>query len=206
LSLSKMGIRFKMRTARVVRKTKETDIKLAINLDGKGEYSIDTSIPFLDHMLSLMCKHGLFDIRLKARGDIDVDYHHTVEDIGIVFGKAVKQALGNMEGFSRYGQASVPMDEALASVSLDISGRPYLVYKVEFPKKSKIKNFEPDLIEDFLQAFASNSGITLHVESPYGRNTHHIIEAIFKALGRALRKAVLIDPRVKGVPSTKGGI
>jgi len=201
-----MGIKFKMRTARVARKTKETDIKLAINLDGKGEYSIDTSIPFLDHMLSLMCKHGLFDIRLKARGDIDVDYHHTVEDIGIVFGKAVKQALGNMEGVSRYGQASVPMDEALASVSLDISGRPYLVYKVEFPKKSKIKNFEPDLIEDFLQAFASNSGITLHVESPYGRNTHHIIEAIFKALGRALRKAVLIDPRVKGVPSTKGGI
>lgn len=201
-----MGIKFKMRTARVERKTKETDIKLAINLDGKGEYSIDTSIPFLDHMLSLMCKHGLFDIRLKARGDIDVDYHHTVEDIGIVFGKAVKQALGNMEGVSRYGQASVPMDEALASVSLDISGRPYLVYKVEFPKKSKIKNFEPDLIEDFLQAFASNSGITLHVESPYGRNTHHIIEAIFKALGRALRKAVLIDPRVKGVPSTKGGI
>jgi len=153
-----------------------------------------------------MCKHGLFDIRLKARGDIDVDYHHTVEDIGIVFGKAVKQALGNMEGVSRYGQASVPMDEALASVSLDISGRPYLVYKVEFPKKSKIKNFEPDLIEDFLQAFASNSGITLHVESPYGRNTHHIIEAVFKALGRALRKAVFIDPRVKGVPSTKGGI
>jgi imidazoleglycerol-phosphate dehydratase len=201
-----MGIKFKMRTARVERKTKETDIKLAINLDGKGEYSIDTSIPFLDHMLSLMCKHGLFDIRLKARGDIDVDYHHTVEDIGIVFGKAVKQALGNMEGFSRYGQASVPMDEALASVSLDISGRPYLVYKVEFPKKSKIKNFEPDLIEDFLQAFVSSSGITLHVESPYGRNTHHIIEAIFKALGRALRKAVLIDPRVKGVPSTKGGI
>ena len=198
-----MGIKFKMRTARVERKTKETDIKLAINLDGKGEYSIDTSIPFLDHMLSLMCKHGLFDIRLKARGDIDVDYHHTVEDIGIVFGKAVKQALGNMEGVSRYGQASVPMDEALALVRLDISGRPYLVYKVEFPKKSKIKNFEPDLIEDFLQAFASNSGITLHVESPYGRNTHHIIEAIFKALGRALRKAVFIDPRVKGVPSTK---
>lgn len=192
-----------MRKAKVDRKTKETDIKVAINLDGNGKYTIDTSVPFLDHMLSLMCKHGLFDIRLKAKGDIDVDYHHTVEDIGIVLGKAVKQALGNMEGVSRYGQASVPMDEALASVSLDISGRPYLVYKVEFPKKSKIKNFEPDLIEDFLQAFASNSGITLHVESPYGRNTHHIIEAIFKALGRALRKAVFIDPRVKGVPSTK---
>ncbi len=193
-----------MREAKVDRKTKETDIKVAINLDGKGKYTIDTSVPFLDHMLSLMCKHGLFDIRLKAKGDIDVDYHHTVEDIGIVLGKAVKQALGNMEGVSRYGQASVPMDEALASVSLDISGRPYLVYKVEFPKKSKIKNFEPDLIEDFLQAFASNSSITLHVESLYGRNTHHIIEAIFKALGRALRQAVFIDPRVKGIPSTKG--
>jgi len=192
-----------MRTAKVDRKTKETDIKVTLNLDGEGKYTIDTSIPFLDHMLSLMCRHGLFDMKIKAEGDIDVDYHHTVEDIGIVFGKTVKQALANMKGISRYGQASVPMDEAIASVSLDISGRPYLVYKVEFPKRSKIKNFDPDLIEDFLQAFVSNSGITLHVESPYGRNTHHIIEAIFKALGRALKHAVLIDPRVKGVPSTK---
>ena len=192
-----------MRTAKVDRKTKETDIKVPLNLDGEGKYTIDTSIPFLDHMLSLMCRHGLFDMKIKAKGDIDVDYHHTVEDIGIVFGKTVKQALANMKGISRYGQASVPMDEAIASVSLDISGRPYLVYKVEFPKRSKIKNFDPDLIEDFLQAFVSNSGITLHVESPYGRNTHHIIEAIFKALGRALKHAVLIDPRVKGVPSTK---
>jgi len=192
-----------MRTAKVDRKTKETDVRLRINLNGEGKYTIDTSIPFLDHMLSLMCKHGLFDLRIKAKGDIDVDYHHTVEDTGIVLGKAIKQALGSMKGISRFGQASVPMDEALASVSLDISGRPYLVYKVEFPKKSKIKNFEPDLIEDFLQAFVNNSGITLHVESPYGRNTHHIIEAIFKALGRALRQAVSIDPRVKGIPSTK---
>jgi imidazoleglycerol-phosphate dehydratase len=192
-----------MRKAKVDRKTKETDIKVTLNLDGEGKYTIDTSIPFLDHMLSLMCRHGLFDMKIKAKGDIDVDYHHTVEDIGIVFGKTVKQALANMKGISRYGQASVPMDEAIASVSLDISGRPYLVYKVEFPKRSKIKNFDPDLIEDFLQAFVSNSGITLHVESPYGRNTHHIIEAIFKALGRALKHAVLIDPRVKGVPSTK---
>jgi imidazoleglycerol-phosphate dehydratase len=192
-----------MRKAKVDRKTKETDIKVTLNLDGEGKYTIDTSIPFIDHMLSLMCKHGLFDMKIKAKGDIDVDYHHTVEDIGIVFGKTVKQALADMKGISRYGQASVPMDEAFASVSLDISGRPYLVYKVEFPKKSKIKNFDPDLIEDFLQAFVSNSSITLHVESPYGRNTHHIIEAIFKALGRALRQAVLIDPRVKGVPSTK---
>ncbi|OHE59860.1 MAG: imidazoleglycerol-phosphate dehydratase [Thermodesulfovibrio sp. RBG_19FT_COMBO_42_12] len=192
-----------MRTAKVDRRTKETDIKIMLNLDGEGKYTIDTSIPFLDHMLSLMCKHGLFDMKIKARGDTDVDYHHTVEDIGIVLGKAVKQALGNMKGLSRYGQASVPMDEALASVSLDISGRPYLVYKIEFPKRSKIRNFDPDLIEDFLQAFVSNSSITLHVGSPYGRNTHHIIEAIFKAFGRSLRQAVSIDPRVKGVPSTK---
>jgi imidazoleglycerol-phosphate dehydratase len=192
-----------MRTAKVERKTKETDVKLSINLDGEGKYAIDTSIPFIDHMLSLMSKHGLFDMKIKARGDIDVDYHHTVEDIGIVLGKAVKQALGDMKGISRYGQASVPMDEALAAVSLDISGRPYLVYRVGFPKKSKIKNFDADLVEDFLQAFAGNCSFTLHVESPYGRNTHHIIEAIFKALGRALRQAVSIDPRVKGVPSTK---
>lgn len=193
-----------MRTAKVERKTKETDIKLTLNLDGKGQYSIDSSIPFLDHMLSLMCRHGIFDMKLKAKGDIDVDFHHTVEDIGIVFGKAVKQALGNMKGISRFGQATVPMDEALASVSLDISGRPYLVYKVELPKKSKIKNFDADLIEDFLQAFVSNSGITLHVGSPYGRNTHHIIEAIFKALGRALKNAVFIDTRMRGIPTTKG--
>lgn len=192
-----------MRTAKVERKTKETDIRLSINLDGEGKYAIDTSIPFLDHMLSLMSKHGLLDMKIKAKGDIDIDFHHTVEDIGIVLGKAMKEALGNMHGITRYGQASVPMDEALAMVSVDISGRPYLVYKVEIPKKSKIKNFDPDLIEDFLQAFASNSSITLHVISPYGRNTHHIIEAIFKALGRALRQAVAIDPRVKGVPSTK---
>lgn len=192
-----------MRTAKVERKTKETDIKLSINLDGEGKYTIDTSIPFIDHMLSLMSKHGLFDMKIKARGDTDVDYHHTVEDIGIVLGKAVKQALGNMKGISRYGQASVPMDEALAAVSLDISGRPYLAYRVGFSKKSKIKNFDADLIEDFLQAFAGNCSVTLHVESPYGRNTHHIIEAIFKALGRALRQAISIDPRVKGVPSTK---
>ncbi len=192
-----------MRKAKVERKTKETDIKVTLNLDGEGKYNIDTSIPFLDHMLSLMCKHGLFDMRLKAKGDTEVDYHHTVEDIGIVLGKAVKQALGTMRGITRYGQATVPMDEALASVNIDISGRPYLVYKVEFPKRSKIKNFDQDLVEDFLQAFVSNSSITLHVGTSYGRNTHHIIEAVFKALGRALRQAVSIDPRVRGVPSTK---
>lgn len=192
-----------MRTATVERKTKETDISVSINLDGNGTHTIQTTIPFLDHMLSLMSKHGLIDMKIKARGDTEIDYHHTVEDLGIVLGKAVKQALRDMKGISRYGQATVPMDESLAEASLDISGRPYLVYKVEFPKRGKLRNFDPDLIEDFLHAFVSNSGITLHVSSPYGRNTHHIIEAVFKALGRALRQAVTIDPRVKGVPSTK---
>ena len=193
-----------MRKSGIERKTKETNISIQLNLDGTGKYSIKTSIPFLDHMLSLMCKHGLFDLTIKAKGDIDIDNHHTVEDVGIVLGKAVKQALGDMKGISRYGQASVPMDEALASVCLDISGRPYLVYKADFPKKSKLKDFDPDLIEDFLQAFVSNSGVTLHVGVLYGRNTHHIIEAVFKALGRALRQAAGIDPRAKGIPSTKG--
>ncbi len=192
-----------MRTAKVERRTKETDIKMSVNIDGSGAYSIDTSIPFLDHMLSLMSKHGLLDMKIKAKGDIDVDFHHTVEDVGIVLGKALRQAMGDLKGISRYGQASVPMDESLATVTVDVSGRPYLVYRVEFPKKSKLKNFDPDLVEDFLQALVSNCGLTLHVESPYGRNTHHIIEAVFKALGRALRQAVTIDPRVKGIPSTK---
>jgi imidazoleglycerol-phosphate dehydratase len=193
-----------MRKSKITRKTKETDIRLELDLDGTGKYSINTSIPFFDHMMSLMCKHGLINMKLKAKGDIDIDFHHTVEDIGIVFGKTLKQSLKDMKGISRYGQASVPMDESLASVSLDISGRPYLVYKVDFPKKGKLKGFDPDLIEDFLQAFISNAGITLHVSVPYGRNTHHIIEAIFKALGRALKQAVSIDLRVKGIPSTKG--
>lgn len=193
-----------MRKGQIDRKTKETDISVTINLDGSGKYAIRTTIPFLDHMLSLMGKHGLFDLTVKAKGDTDIDDHHTVEDTGIALGKALKQALGDMKGIRRYGQASVPMDETLASVSLDISGRSYLVYRVEYPKKSKLREFDPDLIEDFMQAFAANAGITLHIGVAYGRNTHHIIEAIFKSLGRALRQAVTIDPRVKGVPSTKG--
>ena len=193
-----------MRKGQIDRKTKETDISVTINLDGSGKYAIRTTIPFLDHMLSLMGKHGLFDLTVKAKGDTDIDDHHTVEDTGIALGKALKQALGDMKGITRYGQASVPMDETLASVSLDISGRSYMVYRVEYPKKSKLREFDPDLIEDFMQAFAANAGITLHIGVAYGRNTHHIIEAIFKSLGRALRQAVTIDPRVKGVPSTKG--
>lgn len=193
-----------MRKSKVQRKTKETAISMELNLDGRGRYSLKSPIPFLDHMLSLLCKHGLFDMTLKATGDVQVDYHHTVEDIGIVLGKALKQSLGTMEGIERYGHALLPMDEALATLSLDISGRPYLVYKVTLPKKARIKDFEVDLVEDFLQAFTSQSGITLHVNVPYGRNIHHIIEAVFKGLGRALREAVSIDPRVKGLPSTKG--
>ncbi|HMK49630.1 MAG TPA: imidazoleglycerol-phosphate dehydratase HisB, partial [Thermodesulfovibrionales bacterium] len=156
-----------MRTARVDRKTRETDIKAEINLDGSGKYNIETSIPFLDHMLSLMSKHGLLDLRIKAKGDTDIDDHHTVEDVGIVLGRAVRQALSDMKGITRYGEASVPMDEALAEVCLDISGRPFLVYKVEFPKRSKLKDFDPDLIEDFFHAFVSNSSITLHVRAHY---------------------------------------
>jgi imidazoleglycerol-phosphate dehydratase len=195
-----------MRKVRIDRKTKETQISVEMNLDGTGSYSIKTPIPFFDHMLTLMCKHGLFDIKLKAKGDVEIDDHHTVEDTGIVLGKTFKEALGDMKGIARYGQASVPMDEALAQVSLDISGRQYLVYNIAFPKKSKLREFDPDLIEDFLQAFSSSAGITLHVNVLYGRNTHHIIEAIFKALGRALKQAVAIDPKVKGVPSTKGSL
>jgi len=193
-----------MRKSKVQRKTRETAISMELNLDGRGRYSLKSPIPFLDHMLSLLCKHGLFDMNLRATGDVEVDYHHTVEDIGIVFGKALRQSLGTMEGIERYGHALVPMDEALATLSLDISGRPYLVYKVTLPKKARIKDFEVDLVEDFLQAFTSQSGVTLHVNVPCGRNIHHIIEAVFKGLGRALREAVSINPRVKGLPSTKG--
>ncbi|GAB4484059.1 MAG: imidazoleglycerol-phosphate dehydratase HisB [Thermodesulfovibrionales bacterium] len=193
-----------MRTGEITRKTKETDIRVHLKVDGSGKYSVRTGIPFLDHMLSLMAKHGLFDLQVRARGDIEIDDHHTVEDVGIVLGKALRQALGDMRGITRYGFALLPMDETLAAVSLDISGRAFLVYSVQFPKKSKLKDFDPDLIEDFFQAFAANAGITLHVNVQYGRNTHHIIEAVFKALGRALRQACELDPRMKGVPSTKG--
>ncbi len=195
------------RKASITRKTGETDISIALNLDGKGDYRVETGMPFFDHMMSLMCRHGLMDMRLKAAGDLDVDYHHTVEDVGIVAGRALKEALGEMKGIRRYGFASVPMDEALAQVSLDISGRPYLVYRVSYPKRQKIKDFEADLVEDFLQAFVSSAGITMHVDVPYGRNLHHMVEAVFKAAGQALMNAVQVDPRAKKEPpSTKGRI
>jgi imidazoleglycerol-phosphate dehydratase len=193
-----------VRKAKLKRKTKETDINVELNIDGKGAYRVKTTIPFLDHMLELMLKHGLFDAKVSAKGDTRIDDHHTVEDMGLALGQALKEALGDMKGIRRYGRASVPMDEALAGVSLDISGRPYLVYNVSYPKRSKIKDFELDLVEHFLESFVNKAGITLHVNVPYGRNTHHMVEAVFKALGRALKEACGKDPRVKGVPSTKG--
>jgi len=192
------------RTAKLARKTKETDISIELGLDGSGKYKVDTTVPFLGHMLELMCKHGLLDAKIKARGDTHIDDHHTVEDVGLALGAALKQALGDMKGIRRYGFASVPMDETLAEVSIDISGRPYLVFNVCYPKKAKIKGFETDLVLHFLESLVAKSQVTLHVNVPYGRNVHHMVEAVFKALGRAIRDAVELDPRVKGVPSTKG--
>ncbi len=192
------------RKASLERKTKETDIKVELKIDGTGKYDVKTGIPFLDHMLSLFSRHGLFDLKIRAKGDTEVDYHHTVEDIGIVLGDALKKALGDKKGIKRYGVAFIPMDEALASVSLDISGRPYLVYNVKLPKKAKLKDFDPELAEDFFRSVVNHSGITLHINLIYGRDTHHILEAIFKAFGRALDQATMIDTRIKGIPSTKG--
>ncbi len=193
----------KKRTGKISRKTKETDIEIAFAIDGKGTYDISTTIPFMDHMLALFTKHGLFDLKLKASGDIQVDDHHLVEDLGISAGQALKKSLARKKGLARYGYCQVPMDEALASVAIDISGRPYFIYKVT-TRARKIKKFDVQLIEEFLRAFAFSAGINLHVQLHYGRNTHHILEAIFKALGKALDAATQIDPRIKGIPSTKG--
>jgi len=194
------------RKALVVRKTGETDIRVEFCIDGQGKSQINTPIPFMNHMLTLFSKHGLFDINIEARGDIEVDDHHTLEDLGIVMGKALVQALGNMRGIRRYGSILLPMDEALASVSLDICGRPFLVYNVSLPRRSRIKNFDMSLIEDFFRGLITHSGMTLHVNLQYGRNVHHIFEAIFKGFARALDEATSIDKRIKGVPSTKGRI
>jgi len=191
------------RTAQEARKTKETDIALSLDLDGDGRTSVRTGVGFLDHMLDLLGKHALFALDIEAKGDTQVDAHHTVEDVGICLGRALVAALGDKAGIRRFGFASVPMDEALAEVSLDISGRPFLAFEVTFPTE-KTGEFDSQLAEEFLRAFAVNAGLTLHVRVPYGRNTHHIVEAIFKATARALREAVAIDPRVSGVPSTKG--
>ncbi len=193
------------RSSKVTRKTTETDVSFEINLDGEGLCEISTTIPFLDHMLTLFSKHGFFDLAVAGTGDISVDYHHLVEDLGICFGKAVRGALGDKEGVGRYGTACVPMDESLCHVCIDISGRPYLAFNAEFGGK-KIRDFDPILLEEFFRAFTDNSGITLHVNVIYGKNPHHIAESAFKAFGRALKDAVGIDDRIKGVLSTKGSI
>jgi imidazoleglycerol-phosphate dehydratase len=191
------------RIANLERVTNETRIRLELNVDGSGKAAICTSVPFLDHMLNLFARHGLFDLTVEASGDIDIDFHHTVEDIGIVLGEAFKQALGDKKGIRRYGQATVPMDETLASVAIDISGRPYLVYHVMLPKV-KIGEFDVELAREFFQAFVNHCGLTLHINVMYGDNVHHIIEACFKAVARAMDVATQLDPRVEGVMSTKG--
>jgi imidazoleglycerol-phosphate dehydratase len=192
-----------MRQATFSRETKETSIKAEVKLDGSGRHSIDTTIPFLDHMLSLMAAHGLFDLKVKARGDTQVDFHHTVEDVGICLGKLLKKALGEKEGIQRYGSAFVPMDESLASVHVDLSGRPCLVYNCTLRRK-KIGDFDTELVKEFFQALVNNAAITLHAQVIYGTNGHHILESLFKAFGRALRQAASKDEKVRGVLSTKG--
>lgn len=191
------------RCASVERNTTETQINVEFGLDGLGRGHVQTTIPFLDHMLQLLSKHGFFDLTVQAKGDTEIDDHHTVEDIGIVLGEALKQALGTKEGIRRFGWASVPLDETLAQVTIDLSGRPYLVYHVELPQR-RIKSFDLGLFEDFFQAFVTHGGLNLHVNVQYGRNPHHIMEAIFKALAKALDQATSIDERVTGVLSTKG--
>jgi len=191
------------RAASVKRVTKETSIKLSIDLDGSGVGKICTSVPFLDHMLDLFARHGLFDLEIEAKGDIDIDFHHTVEDIGIVLGQAMKEALGEKKGIRRYGQATVPMDETLASVATDLSGRPFLVYNVALPKV-KIGEFDVELAREFFQALVNNLGANLHINVMYGDNVHHILEACFKATARAMDMATQLDPRIEGVMSTKG--
>ncbi len=185
------------------RTTTETSVKVDWVLDGVGNGKIQTTIPFLDHMLTLLAKHGFFDLTVQAKGDTDIDDHHTIEDIGIVMGEALKQALGGKERIRRFGFASVPLDETLAQVTVDLSGRPYLVYRVELPSK-RIKSFDLGLFEDFFQALVTHAAMNLHVNVMYGRNSHHIMEAIFKALAKAMDQATGIDDRISGVLSTKG--
>jgi len=188
--------------SRINRKTKETEVELELELDGRGDAAVDTGIPFLDHMLHLFAAHGYFDLKIKAQGDLEVDQHHTVEDIGICLGHAIREALQQRPGVRRFGSARVPMDEALAMVTLDLSNRPFLYFQVNFPPGTAA--LDPQLLKEFWRAVSVHGGITLHIAVPYGENTHHIIEAVFKAAGRALDAATQPEPRAKGVPSTKG--
>jgi imidazoleglycerol-phosphate dehydratase len=193
-----------MRKASVRRTTKETDVEVEIDLDGAGTSAISTGIGFFDHMLDLLARHSRIDIKVAAKGDLHIDHHHTTEDVGIALGQAVRQALGDMKGITRYADVHVPMDEALTRVALDISGRPFLVFKAVFGR-DKVGTFDTELVQEWFQAFAMNAGVTLHVETLYGSNDHHIAESCFKGLARALRAAVAIDQRAANeVPSTKG--
>ncbi len=193
-----------MREAKIARKTNETEIRVSVNLDGTGQRKIATGIGFFDHMLDQLARHSLIDMEIEARGDLHIDDHHTVEDVGIALGQAIREALGDKKGIRRYASSDLPMDGTLTRVALDVSGRPFLVFKVEFTR-DKIGTFDTELVREWFQAFAMNSGITLHVETPYGDNNHHIAESAFKALARALRDAVEIDPRASDrIPSTKG--
>ena len=193
-----------MRSASVSRRTAETDVSVSLTLDGTGKAAIATGVGFLDHMLELFARHGLFDLEVKVEGDLHVDQHHTTEDTGIAVGQAFLKALGDKKGIARYADLHLPMDETLSRVALDISGRPFLVFKAEFPAE-KIGAFDTELVREWFQAFAMNGGVTLHVEALYGDNSHHIAESCFKGLARALRKAVALDPREEvRVPSTKG--
>ncbi|WP_262692516.1 imidazoleglycerol-phosphate dehydratase HisB [Kordiimonas aestuarii] len=193
-----------MRTASCERKTKETEISVTVNLDGTGTYDVHTGIGFLDHMIEQLSRHSLMDITLRAKGDLHIDGHHTTEDCGIVIGTAIKKALGDMKGITRYASAYIPMDETLTRAAIDISGRPFIVWKVDF-SRDKIGEMDTELFEEFFRAFAFAAGVTLHVENLYGVNNHHIIESSFKAVARALRVATEVDPRkADAVPSTKG--
>ena len=198
-----MGDSASERTASVVRKTKETDIRIELALDGSGQYDVSTGIPFFDHMLESFAKHGLFDLEIAAKGDVDVDLHHTIEDVGIALGDAFRQALGSAEGIRRFGSASLPMAEAKVEVAVDVSNRPYLVYRVELTS-DRIGDFDPSLTEDFLRALSQNAGLDLHGDMQYGRSAHHVIEAVFKGTARALRVALEVDPRQRGLPTVKG--
>ncbi|HZG13285.1 MAG TPA: imidazoleglycerol-phosphate dehydratase HisB [Kurthia gibsonii] len=191
------------RTASITRKTNETQIAIDFDLDGTGQVTVNTGVPFMDHMLDLFMKHGLYDGKIEANGDVEIDDHHTTEDLGIVLGQAVRQALGDKKGIKRYGHAFVPMDDALAQVYVDCSDRPHLEFRATLPTQ-KVGTFDTELVHEFLWKFALESRMNVHVIVPYGHNTHHIIEAIFKALARAIDDAIQIDPRVQGVPSTKG--
>ncbi|WP_374369675.1 imidazoleglycerol-phosphate dehydratase HisB [Dongia sp.] len=193
-----------MRIGKVERRTKETEIMAEVNLDGEGRSAIATGIGFLDHMLDQLARHSLIDITCKAKGDLHIDYHHTTEDTGIAIGEAFSKALGDRKGITRYGEATIPMDETLTRVALDASNRPYLIWKVNF-SRDKLGEMDTELFKEWFQAFAQNAGLTLHVENLYGENNHHIVESSFKALARALRQAVEIDPRKSdAIPSTKG--